>query len=204
MTGSHPHPVREHLEFLVRFLRNPRRVGSIAPSSAALGRAMAGEMRFADHATLVELGPGTGAITRHVLAQVTPGVRFLAVDIDPAFCERLRQRYPALDCACASAADLPALLSARGWPSADHVVSGLPFASLPGAVSRAILAAVRDSVAPGGGFTTFQYVHAYPTPAAVAFRRRMAAEFGPRVTRRLVPGNLPPAFVLTWRKHPGR
>ena len=136
----------------------------------------------------------------HVLARLTPGVRFLAVDIDPAFCEQLRRRYPALDCECASAADLPALLAQRGWRAADHVVSGLPFASLPGAVSRAILTAVGASVAPGGGFTTFQYVHAYPTPAAVAFRRRMATDFGPRVTRRLILGNLPPAFVLTWTR----
>lgn len=164
---------------------------------------MAAEMPFDDAAVLVELGPGTGAMTREVLARLRPGGRLLAVDIDPAFCARLRDRFPSLDCECASAVDLPALLAARGWSGAAHIVSGLPFASLPGAVSRAILSAVEASVIPGGGFTTFQYVHAYPTPAAVAFRRRMAAGFGPRVTRRLVIGNLPPAFVLTWRKSPG-
>lgn len=192
--------IGEHLMFLGKFLRNPRNVGSVVPSSRALAREMARAVPVRPTAVVVELGPGTGALTRQVIEVLAAGERFLAIDIDPEFCERLRARWPDIDCECGSAADLPQMLAARGWSAADHVLSGLPFASLPAAVSRAILAAIDRSLSAGGTFSTFQYVHAYATPPAVAFRRQMAARFGPAISRRLVLKNVPPAYVLTWRK----
>jgi phospholipid N-methyltransferase len=192
--------IGEYLMFLGKFLRNPRHVGSVAPSSAALGREMARAVPRDAGSIVVELGPGTGALTSHVLAALTPGARFLVVEIDREFCERLRARWPNLDCECGSAAELPAMVAARHWPGVDHVLSGLPFASLPTAVSRAILDAIETSLRPGGTFTTFQYVHAYATPPAARFRADMARRFGPLVSRTLVLRNVPPAYVLTWKR----
>lgn len=192
--------IGEHLMFLGKFLRNPRHVGSVTPSSRALAREMARAVPVSPSAVVVELGPGTGALTRQVIEVLAPGERFLAIDIDPEFCANLRARWPALDCECGSAADLPSMIAARKWPGVDHVLSGLPFASLPAAISRAILAAVGRSLVKGGTFTTFQYVHAYATPPAVKFRKEMAADFGPMISRSLVVRNFPPAYVLTWRK----
>lgn len=193
-------PIGEYLMFLGKFLRNPRHVGSVTPSSPALGREMARAVPHNPDAVVVELGPGTGALTRHVLDVLQPGQRFLAVEIDPQFCARLRARWPDLDCECGSAADLPAMVAARQWGGVDHVLSGLPFASLPRAISQAILAAIAASLRAGGTFTTFQYVHAFATPPAVQFRREMAAAFGPFQSRTLVVRNFPPAYVLTWQR----
>lgn len=190
--------VEEHLVFLARFLRNPRQVGALAPSSQTLARAMAANITFTAESRIVELGPGTGAFTREIIRRLPPGGHFLAVDINEHFCRELRDRWPTLDCECGSAADLPAMLARRGWTHADHIVSGLPFASLPAALSRSILDAVQVTLAPGGTFTTFQYVHAYPTPPAKAFRRSMTDRFGGMGPRRTVFRNLPPAFVLSW------
>ncbi len=190
----------EYLMFLGKFLRNPRNVGSVMPSSQALAREMARAVPVDPAAVVVELGPGTGALTRQVIAVLAPGEKFLAIDIDAEFCDRLRSRWPQIDFQCGSAADLPAMLESRGWPAVNHVLSGLPFASLPAAISRAILAAVTQSLAPGGTFSTFQYVHAYATPPAVKFRKQMAVDFGPVQSRRLVLRNFPPAYVLTWKK----
>ena len=192
--------IGEHLMFLGKFLRNPRHVGSVTPSSRALAREMARAVPVSPSAVVVELGPGTGALTSQVIDVLAPGERFLAIDIDKEFCANLRGRWPKLDCECGSAADLPAMIAARAWPGVDHVLSGLPFASLPAAISRAILAAVGQSLVKGGTFTTFQYVHAYATPPAVKFRKEMDAAFGPMISRSLVVKNFPPAYVLTWRK----
>lgn len=192
--------IGEHLMFLGKFLRNPRNVGSVIPSSRALAREMARAVPVDPHAVVVELGPGTGALTRQVVEVLAPGERFLAIDIDPEFCDNLRRRWPGIDCECGSAADLPQMLAARHWNGVNHVLSGLPFASLPAAISRAILAAVGESLVPGGTFTTFQYVHAYATPPAVKFRQQMAAGFGPIVSRQVVIRNFPPAYVMTWKK----
>jgi hypothetical protein len=149
---------------------------------------------------IVELGPGTGVFTREVIERLPAGGQFLAIDIDPHFCDQLRDRWPTLDCECGSAADLPSIIAARGWPHVDNVLSGLPFASLPAALSRAILTAVDHTLAPGGTFTTFQYIHAYPTPPARQFRHEMATRFGEMSPRRPVMRNAPPAYVLSWRK----
>ncbi len=192
--------IGEHLMFLDKFLRNPRNVGSVSPSSRALAREMARAVPVNPEAIVVELGPGTGALTRSVIEVLAPGERFLAIDIDPEFCGNLRVRWPGIDCECGSAADMPAMLAARQWSGVNHVLSGLPFVSLPAAISRLILAAVGQSLVPGGTFTTFQYVHAYATPPAVKFRTQMAAAFGPVISRRLVVRNFPPAYVLTWKK----
>ena len=54
----------------------------------------------------------------------------------------------------------------------DHIVSGLPFVSLPQAMTQRMLASISNTLRPGGTFTTFQYLHGYRLPSAVAFRRR--------------------------------
>jgi phospholipid N-methyltransferase len=141
--------------------------------------------------------------TREIVGRLGPGARYLGVDVDPAFVERLQQRWPHVECVCASAESLPALVAERRLAPVDHIVSGLPFASLPGGTTRAILDAVGETLRAGGTFTTFQYVHAYALPPAVAFRREMRARLGAAEPKRVVVRNIPPAFVLTWVKRGG-
>jgi phosphatidylethanolamine/phosphatidyl-N-methylethanolamine N-methyltransferase len=191
--------LRDHLLVLGRFLRSPRQTGTIAPSSRALAREMVRSLDLAHARNVVELGPGTGAFTEAIVSNIGPGSRLLVVEIEPGFAAEIRRRWPSIDCVCASAAELDTLVDARGMRPVDHIVSGLPFASLPGAVTREILGAIERSLKPGGTFTTFQYVHAFGWPAAVAFRKDMNARLGGEPTKSLVLWNIPPAWVLTWR-----
>jgi phosphatidylethanolamine/phosphatidyl-N-methylethanolamine N-methyltransferase len=187
-----------HLAFLGALIRNPRAVGAIAPSSASLARRMVRDVAPASR--VVELGPGTGVITREILARQADAGSFLAVDVDRAFVDRIRRAWPGIDCVCASAEFLPLLAAERGWPQIDHIVSGLPFATLPSATTRLILDGVHQVLRPGGTFTTFQYVHAYRVPSASAFRREMSRRLGGQPAAQLVVRNMPPAFVLTWHR----
>ena len=191
---------REHLLLLGRFLRHPRSVGAIAPSSRVLAHAMVHELNLDGPVRVVELGPGTGAFTRAIVDRLGPTAHYLAVDNDPVFVARLRERWPQVRCVCASAAALPALAAEHGLAPVDRIISGLPFASLPGAVTTEILQGIERTLRPGGTFTTFQYVHAYGLPPAVAFRRDMTRRLGAMPTRRLVVWNIPPAYVLRWRR----
>ena len=95
---------------------------------------------------------------------------------------------------CASAEILPVLTAERGWTDVDHIVSGLPFASLPAATTRLILDGVHQVLRVGGTFTTFQYLHAYRLPPAVAFRRQLSARLGCQPSSQLVVRNVPPAL----------
>jgi phospholipid N-methyltransferase len=188
----------EHLLFLRAMLRNPRSVGAIAPSSRHLARRMV--MGIGGAEQIVELGPGTGAFTREIVNRLGPGGRVLAVETNRSFVERLLRAWPQVDCVCASAETLPALASARGISGVDHIISGLPFASLPAATTRRILDGVHETLRVGGTFTTFQYVHAYGMPAAAGFRRELSARLGSEPHSALVVRNIPPALVLTWRR----
>jgi phospholipid N-methyltransferase len=192
--------LREHLLLLGRFLRRPRRVGAVAPSSQALARAMVHGLDFGEAARVVELGPGTGAFTGAIVRGVGPRGRVLAVEIEPVFVRQIAQRWPSVECVCASAEALESLVAERELLPVDHIVSGLPFASLPGAMTRQILDGIARVLRPGGTFTTFQYVHAYVLPPAIAFRRDMHARFGAPPMRRLVIPNIPPAWVLRWTR----
>jgi phosphatidylethanolamine/phosphatidyl-N-methylethanolamine N-methyltransferase len=205
MTEPSGPSLREHLLLFGRFLRSPRAVGAVAPSSRALACEMVHDLDPVESGCVVELGPGTGVFTRQIVARLSPQAHYLVVEIDEAFVARIRATWPQVDCVRESAEDLERLVRERHLPPVEHIISGLPFASLPGAVTTRILDAIQRTLAPGGTFTTFQYVHAYVMPAAVHFRRDLTARLGSAPERRLVMSNVPPAYVLTWRaSRPGR
>ncbi len=188
----------EHLTMLGRFVRSPRTIGAVAPSSRTLARAMVAGLDLSGQARVVELGPGTGVVTRVIGEELGAQARALAIEIDPGFAKRLRGRFPNVEVVCGSAAELQALAQAHGFDHVDHIVSGLPFASLPAEITTSILDAIQSVLRSGGTFTTFQYVHGYPSPLASAFRRELSARLGAQPHRRLVWRNLPPAYVLGW------
>ena len=191
---------QDHWLFLSHFRKSPRTVGAIAPSSRRLAQAMVDGLDLTSDSRVVELGPGTGAITVEIAERLPPAARCLAIDIDPVFTARVKARWPGIEAICDCAEHLVEIARSRGLLPIDHIASGLPFASLPAASARAIVDAIVTSLGPGGTFTTFQYVHAFALPPAVAVRRTLAARMGSNPTRQLVVGNLPPALVVRWTK----
>jgi phospholipid N-methyltransferase len=198
--SDHGPTVRDHLQLFGKFLRHPRTVGAVAPSSAILARTMVLGVGSCPDERVVELGPGTGSFTRAIVANLGLGGRLLAIDVDQAFVDGIHRRWPTVDCVCASAEMLPELAAARGLMPVDRIISGLPFASLPEPITRGILEAIERTLKPGGEFTTFQYVHAYRLPPAAAFRRELTQRLGAPPSEVLVVRNVPPARVLSWKR----
>jgi len=201
--ASHGSGLREHILIATRFLRNPRTVGAVSASSRALAEAMVADLARDTPLTVVELGPGTGAFTGAIVQRLHQTSRFLAIDIEAAFVRQIRQRWPSVECVCASAENLESLALDRQLGPVDHIISGLPFASLPGVMTREILRGIERTLRPGGTFTTFQYVHGYSMRSSRFFRRYMSELMGGPPERRLMMRNFPPAYILTWRR-PGR
>jgi phospholipid N-methyltransferase len=100
----------------------------------------------------------------------------------------------------ASAEQLEALVKARDIAPVDHILSGLPFASLPPAMTDRILDGIEKTLRQGGTFTAFQYVHAYRLATSKRFRRDMSRRMGASPVTRLITRNFPPAFVMTWTR----
>lgn len=190
----------EHLLFLGRFVRNPARVGAILPSSARLARGMVEGIKPPSGVRVAELGAGTGRITAEIARWLPDDGLALAIDVDPAFIGQLAGRWPRVEAVAATAEHLIELARARGIDGFDHIFSGLPFASLPAETTRRILYAVARSLREGGTFTTFQYLHAWHFPSAMAFRRTASRRLGTEPGSRFIGANVPPAVVLRWRK----
>jgi phosphatidylethanolamine/phosphatidyl-N-methylethanolamine N-methyltransferase len=191
--------MNEHLQFLQAFLKNPLYVGAISPSSPDLARAMIEGVRPDENSVVLELGVGTGAITKFLRGAVPSEKSYLGIEINEEFVEKLKADFPDLQFVCGSAGDAVGIHKNAGLGKVKYIVSGLPFASLPKDVSEAILHEVDKFMAEGCLFRTFQYAHAYRLPPAVKFRRYMEERYGKVKRSSLVLKNMPPAFTLTWK-----
>ena len=189
----------DSIRFLAAMLRSPARVGAIAPSSAALARTMIRGIDLTNGHAVLELGPGTGPITRALHAALADPSVYLGIERDGAFVELLRNRLPRMRVVEGSAERAVYHLREAGHERVGAIISGLPFASLPAGVQDGVVEALGTLMGPSTVFRTFQYVHAWPLPSAVRFRQRMCESFGPCRISRPVLRNVPPAFVLSWR-----
>jgi len=197
--SSHGTGFREHAMLVSRFLRSPNTVGAFSASSRAMARMMVEHLPTDKPLSIVELGPGTGPFTNAMVKRVHPKSRILAIDREPTFVEWINQRWPSVDCVCASAVDLARLVNERHMAPLDHIISGLPFASLPIDDTQKILEGIHQTLRPGGTFTTFQYLHGYGLRPGRLFRKTMSERMGCQPHRRLVLANFPFAFILTWK-----
>lgn len=196
-TASDPDPRRI---FLGAFLRRPSTTGAVAPSSARLGRVLASVVPTVGEPVVVELGPGTGAVSAVIDERLAGRGRHLAVELDPDMVAFLRRTRPGLDVVEGDARDLRALLGTRGVTHADAVVCGLPWALFDDATQLAVLGEVGRMVGSTGAFTTFAYLHGMAIPAAQRFRATLRAQFEEVLVSATVWRNLPPAFVYVCRR----
>ncbi|QDU22609.1 class I SAM-dependent methyltransferase [Urbifossiella limnaea] len=177
------------------FWRRGRQVASFAPSSRAMARAMLRGIDFESTRCVVELGAGTGPVTAEVAARLRPGTTFVAVELDPVLCARLKARFPHLDVVQADAARLDELLAGRGVRQVDHVLSGLPLPSFPAAERDSLLAAAARVLSPAG---TFRQLTVMPWVYYPLYRRSFDD-----VRFHFVAANLPPGGVYVCRGYRG-
>lgn len=189
----------DHWRFFAAFVRRPTTVGALVPSSPFLARALLEDCHLKTAQTVVELGPGTGAITRFIRDRLGAHTKFFALELDARATQALQRRFPGLEVHCDSAEHVQKYLARHGRKKADYIISGLPWASMPVEVQDRIAAAVFATLKPGGIFTTFAYLHAAWLPQARRFRERLARHFNRVQISRTVWRNLPPAYVYRCR-----
>ena len=188
------------VQFLGRFLKDPRAVGAVAPSGRRLAAAMLDSVDWANAECVLEFGPGTGPFTRGVPARLRDGGRFLAVERDPAFVARLRAELPHVDVAHADVVGVAAELDRRGLGPADAILCGLPWAAFPPELQRTLMTATVAHLRPGGTFATFAYVQGAVLPAGRRFRALLGERFARVEKSPVVWRNAPPAFVYRCEK----
>ena len=181
---------RPRLLFACNFLANPRRVGSVIPSSRRLIQRLLGQTDWRHVKVAVEYGPGTGCVTRALLARLGPDARLFAFEINADFVDYLRRDItdPRLTVVAASAETVGAALADAGFTHADVAVSSLPFSIMPVAVRQAIVHATARVLVPGARLIGYQY--------STTWLRELRHDFR-HVSVQIEPRNWPPAFVFT-------
>lgn len=179
------------IDFFRGFLRSPEQVGSIIPSSRFLERRIINTSGVASARTVVELGPGTGGTTRAILDAMPEDARLLTIELDPQFSSILESFGDSrLVPHTGSATDLADILARHGLGAPDVVISGIPFSTMPREIGLAIIAAIRDNLAPGGRFVAYQF------RGAVG---RLGQEVIGKPDVELEVLNIPPMRFYTWQ-----
>lgn len=184
---------------LLEFVKSPKTIGAVAPSSDELARAMVGGVDWARARVVVECGPGTGAVTGRILEKLAPDAHFFAIELNPGFAAAFGRRHPDVPLHQGCVSDLPELCRAAGH-EVDVVVSGLPWAVFSPEDQERLLGAMHGSLRPGGHFATFAYQPASALPAGRRFRQLLERTFSVVEKSPTVWRNLPPAFVYRCRK----
>jgi len=141
--------------FLGKFLKHGTAIASLAPSSPWLARTTVRNIDWSRARVVVELGAGTGPITRVIAERARPECKVVVLERDADFARLLRERFlglPNFEIIEGDVRDLAAMLTDRGIGRVDHVVSGLPVPSFPKDLQRDLFRVVGGVLAPGGTF----------------------------------------------------
>jgi phosphatidylethanolamine/phosphatidyl-N-methylethanolamine N-methyltransferase len=178
-----------------RFLKHPARLASLTPSSQALGRVVAQQVRRGHDEYVVELGCGTGAITRGLLASGVPPEKLIAVDLDTELLAVLREEFPDITALECDAAQLTQHLPPDVVGKVGTVICGIPVSLLPRAQQRALRDEMFALMPPGRRFLAYTHRLTSPLPEDGLDLK------GERLARTL--RNLPPASVWGYARANG-
>jgi phosphatidylethanolamine/phosphatidyl-N-methylethanolamine N-methyltransferase len=187
-----PPRLDDEVRFLRSWIEKPLHMGAVMPSSRMLARTMAQYVDVDSGAPVVELGPGTGAITNALIEHGVDQRRLVLVEYNPGFCALLRDRYPLARVVQGDAYKLrDSLWDVLGVP-ASAVVSGLPLVTKPMLTRLKLIRDAFIALAPGAPFVQFTYSVAPPIPKSLP---GVSTEASERIWM-----NLPPARVWVYRK----
>ena len=182
----------DEVRFLRSWIEKPLHMGAVMPSGKLLARTMAQYVDVESKGPVIELGPGTGAITNALIEHGVDQKRLVLVEYNPGFCALLRDRYPQATVVQGDAYALrDTLWNVLGVP-ASAVVSGLPLVTKPMLTRLKLIRDAFVALAPGAPFVQFTYSVAPPIPKSLP---GVSTEASERIWM-----NLPPARVWVYRK----
>jgi phosphatidylethanolamine/phosphatidyl-N-methylethanolamine N-methyltransferase len=182
----------DEVRFLRSWIEKPLHMGAVMPSGRLLARTMAQYVDIDSSGPVVELGPGTGAITNALIEHGVDQKRLVLVEYNPGFCALLRDRYPHAKVVQGDAYALrDSLWNVLSTP-ASAVVSGLPLVTKPMLTRLKLIRDAFLALAPGAPFVQFTYSVVPPIPKSLP---GVSTEASERIWM-----NLPPARVWVYRR----
>lgn len=173
---------------LHKHIANIRTSGAILPSSPFLVARLLRGIDFGAALNIVELGVGTGCVTRAILRRMRADARLVSVEVNRTFidaCQDLDDARLSLRHGCA--VSLPEILQEEGMERVDVVISSLPLAIMDQDVVERVMELTRASLRPEGKFVQYQY--------SLGYRQGLSRRYG-HVDVGFTLLNVPPAFVF--------
>lgn len=181
--------------FLRRSLRNPLQICSVFPSSPFVGRAMTEAIAGRPAPHVIELGAGTGAVTRQLMRHGVAASDLTLIEIDADLGRHLRRAFPKVDVIVSPAQEMAKIWRERSGPPVGAVVSTLPMRLFSKPLIRSVMRSALQTLAPGGLFVQFTYRLGSPAPIRIVDRLGLTAEQHCRVW-----ANCPPAAIWVYWK----
>ena len=179
------------LPFYKALMKNFRSTGAFAPSTRYLANTVARILPKPFTGTLVELGPGTGNITKALIKAGVPEQQIIAIESAQEFARYVKTRFPNVSIIHGSAADLSRLVSNAERPI-TAVVSSLPLRSMPKDLVEEIIHEIDSTLAPTGYYIQYTYFKKQNPIIKLKSYHRLKSK--------LVLANLPPARVDVFQK----
>ncbi|MEU5848045.1 class I SAM-dependent methyltransferase [Saccharopolyspora shandongensis] len=192
--------LREYWTFLNRAARQPSTFGAVLPTSRHVATAVATVVPSFGTPTVLELGPGTGALSGPIQHRLSEGARHLAVEIDQEMVRYLHRTKPWLEVIAGDVTHLRELLDAAGVDQVDAVISSIPWTLLPPDKQRDLLEQAVSVLAPGGVFTTVTYLTTLWRPSTREFVSALEDTFDEVLPRTAIWRNVPPARIYACRR----
>ena len=177
--------LQDYWLYLRSFVSRGTKVASLFPSSRWTAQSMVRGIDFEKSQIVIELGAGTGAVSASLLQASHGKCRAIIVEREPAFCERLAERFPRAEIVAGDALKLPHILSRLRIDTIDHVLSTLPINWLPPEQRTKLLENICRHLHPQG---TFRQLTHLPGVHRAVYSQHFATVRCPIVWR-----NLPPA-----------
>jgi phosphatidylethanolamine/phosphatidyl-N-methylethanolamine N-methyltransferase len=183
-----------HRLFWKAWLSHPREVGALLPSGRNLAEAMAMEVDPGAK-RLIEVGAGTGAVTRALLARGFAPEQLVLVEKSPALAAGLARRFPNVQVLQGDATRLRRLIERHGVGQPATIVSSLPLLSLSCRQRLRVLIEIAANLPVGGRLVQFTYSPRAPIKTMLADSLGLEGARARRIAM-----NLPPAVVWVYTR----
>jgi len=181
-----------NLEFIKEGFKNIRSIGSVSRSSQFVAKSMSKILIHPEYKTIVEVGPGDGAITEEILKIMSADAKLYVLEINENFCNQLSQwPDPRMTVIQDSAENLKSVLQVQNVQEADIIISAIPFLLFPRDEVEKFLKVFYNALRPGGKYIQLHYS---------LNLKDLYEEIFDEVKLRFVPINIPPAFIFECKK----
>ncbi len=177
--------------FFKVWLSNARQVGTPLATSAWTGKAMSAQIDLSSGLPVLELGPGTGSITREILQRGVPQEKLVAVEYSPEFVTRLKQLFAHVDIRQGDAFNLCKTLGDDAGMIFDCVISAVPLLNVPATQRAEFVINALKRVPPGRPLVQVTYGALCPAPVPEGVKAERTE---------IIFRNLPPAHIWTFRR----